>query len=654
MPTTSPIKVPIIGDDQLTAKMDKLQNRVKRFSAGMEKVGRGMTKFLTVPIVATGAASLKFAMDFNEAMARVATLIPGNIQRIEELKKGIIQLSIESGISTDDLAEGTYAAISAWGDGADTLERLRVVAQAAQAGIASTKETLGLFATITENYGDSTAEATERVADFAFVTNKLAKEAPFSEMASSMGKVVPIAKKLNVSQEDLFSTLAAGAGITGNVAEVVTQMRSLYTTALKETPQMEKIVKKAGFGSAEEMIGKLGTKGYIDVVKKNTKGTKEFTKAMGGRTEGLVLAFAIAGARAGKYNEALKEMTDRSGQMKIAHKEITSGINKTGFEYDRAKARMMAMAIRMGDKLLPMVEKLVKTLEPWIEKLEDLDDAQLKFYLKMAGAVAAGGPMVLMIGKAGQLTAGIIGIAKAFKTAKDAQKTFAIAQAAAKYGQVMPAGYKGTGKGGQFYIDPQGLLARNVKDMSKTLKGGLTIAGGSIAAAIVGWEIGSAISVAIFEPWAEKEAEQRDAAENQRRAVEETLRYGTEEERLQGVLDIQKNIEKMPGAIESPEDVAGLALSLVDETLSGYLINKVLGLGLEDVESPFERYDKERERQVQLMEKLNASITTWQSPEAREKRSKLTIEIKDDNNMTMATPSGAPMKRSPTGFVMDT
>ena len=95
-------------------------------------------------------------------------------------------------------------------------------------------------------------------------------------------------------------------------------------------------------------------------------------------------------------------------------------------------------------------------------------------------------------------------------------------------------------------------------------------------------------------------------------------------------------------------------MSLVDETLSGYLINKVLGLGLEDVESPFERYDKERERQGQLMERLNASITEWRSPEAQEKRSKLTIEIKDDNNMTMATPSGAPMKRSPTGFVMDT
>ena len=65
-----------------------------------------LTKYLTVPIVATGAASLKFAMDFNASMARVATLVPGNRKRIDELKESVLDLAIATGEEPGGLAAG--------------------------------------------------------------------------------------------------------------------------------------------------------------------------------------------------------------------------------------------------------------------------------------------------------------------------------------------------------------------------------------------------------------------------------------------------------------------------------------------------------------------------------------------------------------------
>ncbi|MCP4537157.1 MAG: phage tail tape measure protein [Chloroflexi bacterium] len=346
-------------------------------------------KRVSIAIGIASVASLKFARDFNKGMATVATLIPGQTKRINELKSAMLSLSTETGIATADLTQGLYDGISAWGDTADTVDRLRVIAKASQAGLASTSETMGLIASLTEIYGDNSAKATEHLADMAFVANKLAIKAPFAEMAASMGKVAPLAKQINLSQEQMFATMAAAAGVTGPVSEVATQMSSLYTAIIKETPRMERAVKASNkamgtsFGTAAEMIGKMGTVKFLRQIQGVTNGTKDFQKALGGRKEGLVLALALADTRADKFNEALDEMTNKSGQMMVAHKEIAEGVDKVGFEYDRAKRRIQAFAIRIGDKLLPVVAKLIKRFEPWLKKLEKLDGETLEFYIKL-------------------------------------------------------------------------------------------------------------------------------------------------------------------------------------------------------------------------------------------------------------------------------
>ncbi|GEM_PF-5967880 len=401
---------------KLDRAVKKSRDNLRRLGKSFNDIGNKLSTRVTLPLAAAGLASLKFARDFNKNMARVATLIPGQTERVLELKKGIQDLAIETGVSTAELSDGMYAAISAWGDGVNTLDRLRVVAKAAQAGLATTEQTLNLLASLTEVYGDNTAEATEHLADLAFVANKLAIKAPFDEMAASLGKVAPLAKDLNISQEELFATMTAGAGVTGNVAEVATQMRGLYVQLMKETPLMEKVVSQANkklgtsYSTVAEMMKKIGFMPMLQLLKDSTENSKEFQKVLGGRTEGLVLATALLGGRTEKYNEALKEMTTNSGQMVTAHKEITEGIDKEGYAWDRTKRKMMTLAQRLGDTMLPMVDKLIKDyLTPLLEYLEGLDKATLEWAVKLGALAAAAGPAMKILGGALKILGGIKG-----------------------------------------------------------------------------------------------------------------------------------------------------------------------------------------------------------------------------------------------------
>jgi hypothetical protein len=63
------------------------------------------------------------------------------------------------------------------------------------------------------------------------------------------------------------------------------------------------------------------------------------------------------------------------GATNTAFTEQTEGINKVGFQFEKAKRRIISFAIRLGDRLLPIVERVLDKLEPWLKIMEDLDEA---------------------------------------------------------------------------------------------------------------------------------------------------------------------------------------------------------------------------------------------------------------------------------------
>lgn len=376
-----------------------------------DKFGKSMTRNVTLPIMAVGGATIKAANDFNSAMANVAALgLP--IERVEELKTGIQDLSVATAKSTGDLADGMYNVVSAFGDGSDTMSILETNARAAVAGLASTSDAISLTSAVTKAYGDTSAEAVDRVANLALKAVEMG-QTTFPELASSIGRVTPLANELGVSQEELFGVMATFTGVTGGAAEVSTQMRGALQALMAPTADMTGLMEELGYENGQAMIDALGFQGSLKAITDAANATGTPLAKFMGSIEGQTLALAGAGSLADTWTEKTGAMGGELETLNEAWSAQTEGINATGFQLAQARAEMSITAQQMGDSLMPVLADLMKAFQPIVEtirsmvdRFNNLDESTQTNILRAVALVAAIGPLLIVFSK-------VIGIIKA-------------------------------------------------------------------------------------------------------------------------------------------------------------------------------------------------------------------------------------------------
>ncbi len=182
-----------------------------------------MSAAVTAPIMGIGTAAVAGALNFEDAMAKVSTIADTTEVPLEDLKKSILDLSNETGIASSEIADNVYNAISAGQSTGDAVNFVQNATRLATAGFAESADTLDVLSTILNAYG---LEATEvgNVSDMLIQTQNKGKTT-VSELASSMGKVIPTANAYGVSLDQLCTSYAI---MTANGSD--TYCRSYYVT----------------------------------------------------------------------------------------------------------------------------------------------------------------------------------------------------------------------------------------------------------------------------------------------------------------------------------------------------------------------------------------------------------------------------------------
>lgn len=378
--------------------------RMQQLGRSMSEVGGQMTRSITLPIVGIGVAALKMSTDFNKSMANVGSLIPGNVQRVGELKRSVQEMSVAVGKSTQDLSGGLYQAISAFGDTNEVVKILEINARAAAAGVAETTEAINLTSGVTKAYGDTSAAAVQHAADLALVTVRLG-QTTFPQLAEAMGRVTPIAQSLGQSQEDLFAVFATATGVTGSAAEVATQYRGVLAGLLKPTEDLAVLIKKLGYESGQAMLEQLGLVDTLRTITGTAEKSKRPITDFIAQIEAVPLALALAGPQADQFKAKLAEMGKAAGATDAAFEAQTNGVNKAGFAFEQANAKAAVLAQNLGDALAPALlslfeaaEPLVRMLSSMVERFAALPEPARNVLIVIAGIAAAAGPAVYVLG----------------------------------------------------------------------------------------------------------------------------------------------------------------------------------------------------------------------------------------------------------------
>ncbi len=357
----------LVGD--ANSKLRNVSNTTDKFNSNSKKLV-GNLKLATIGFIGVTAAAVAFSkvmisatkesLSFNEELANVATLIPGQESRINSLKETIRELSSESGKSLNDLTSGLYQVISAFGDATDTEEKLSIVTKGAIAGQASTTASLNLLSAVTKAYGDTSASALAKVSDLSFMTVKLG-QTTFPELAGSIQRVTAVAENMSVSQEELFASFSTLTGVTGTAAEVSTQLRGVLTALSSPSQELAKLYDKLGVSSGKAFVQQEGFQGGLEKVITFAEETGTSLQSLLGRQQAIIGATALGSAQSEVYAEKFDKIKVSAGATNIALAEVTDGINKEGFALKQLKSEWSVIQTQIGDRVLPLFGDLVSS-----------------------------------------------------------------------------------------------------------------------------------------------------------------------------------------------------------------------------------------------------------------------------------------------------
>lgn len=361
---------------KVDASFKNATKNAKSSLSGLASAAKGAFKGIAVgaaavatATAAVGAAAVKSAMEYESQLANISTLLTGTEEevaaRTKEIGEQVLEVSNRTGVSTDDLTDGMYQVVSAFGDTADAAAQLEVAAKAAAAGNATTTDSINLLSAVTKGYGDTSAEAVQKAADLSFATVRLGQTS-FPELAASMGKVIPLASTLGVEQEQLFGAMATLTGVTGSTSEVVTQLKATMQGFLSPTKEMQAALSSLGYESGQALLESEGLQGALESLKGTVGGDELAFAKLFSSVEAQTAVLAMAGTQADNLTQKTAEMYEATGAADTAFQRQTDTLAYTIQSFKNLGKNMLT---QVGTAMLPAVQRImdaVVEMEPTI------------------------------------------------------------------------------------------------------------------------------------------------------------------------------------------------------------------------------------------------------------------------------------------------
>jgi len=393
----------------------KAHTQLKGIGTKLNKIGKGMTMGLTLPIVAAGGAVLKFGADFQKAMTESLAIVDGVTPKVrKEMEKTARDVAKTTRASAKEAAESYFYLASAGLDAAASMKALPVVAKFAQAGNFDMALATDLLTDAQSALGKSfddpikNMEEMTKLGDILVKANTLANASVQQFSESLTNRAAAALKMVNKDTEEGVAILAvfADQGVKG--AEAGTRLdivlRDLQTRAIKNKEAFKKYNVEV-FDSAGKM---KHTADIVGDLEKALDGKSDAMKRsilmeMGFQDRSISSLLLLVG-----NSKALREydggLRNAAGTMdSVAKKQMKNLIDQLGL----IKDKLIDVAIGLSEVLIPIVEsRVVPVIERFAnglskiaKKFSALDPKWQKAILAGLVFAAALGPVLMILGK---------------------------------------------------------------------------------------------------------------------------------------------------------------------------------------------------------------------------------------------------------------
>nr|DAY89415.1 MAG TPA: minor tail protein [Caudoviricetes sp.] len=390
------------------ASIEEYTEKVQKAGEKVKNAGSGMTKTVTAPILADGAASAKMAMDFEDSMAKVSTIADATEVQMDEMQKAILNLSNQTGISSEEIAQNIYDSISAGQKTGDAVNFVSNSTKLAKAGFADAGAALDVLTTIMNAYRLKASEVTN-VSDMLIQTQNLGKTT-VADLASSMGKVIPTANAYGVSLDELCAGYAIMTANGVATAESTTYMNGMLNELGKSgTTVSETLKEKTGKTFKELMDSGMS---LSDVLKIISDAATENNKSFGdmwSSSEAGKAGMILLGDSAENFNGVLEQMQNSAGATNTAFEKLDTNSTKIKKATNELKNDAIDLGTTLMEELAPIIENIAEKISQFTEWFNGLSESEKQMIIQIGLIVAAIGPLLIALGTVVSSGAKIIG-----------------------------------------------------------------------------------------------------------------------------------------------------------------------------------------------------------------------------------------------------
>lgn len=405
--------------------------QVANFGSKMQEAGgevEDVGKKLSAISAVTGAVlggSVISASNFQDAMGKVNTIADTSKVSLGDLSTQVLNLSNQTGISAEDIADATYNAISAGQDTADAVNFVSNATSLAKAGFTDTGSAIDVLTTIMNAYGLE-ADKVGSVSDMLIQTQNKGKTT-VAELSSSMGKIIPTANSMGVGLDQLCAgySIMTAKGIA--TAESTTYMNSMLNELGKGGTGVSNILKEKTGKSFQELMADGNSLGdVLQILQDYADESGQSFNDLWSSSEAGKAGLTLLSGGADEFNNAVKGMNDSTGATSEALGKLETPSQKAKVAINQLKNAGITLGTTALSALSPLIDKVASAVQKLTTWFSNLSPGVQQIILIVLGLVTALGPVLIIIGKvissvgtiltfAPKIVTAIKGIGTAFK-----------------------------------------------------------------------------------------------------------------------------------------------------------------------------------------------------------------------------------------------
>jgi len=389
---------------QYTLGMAKAQLQSKKFGKAALTAARAASGPLTLGMLAVGGAAIKAATDFDDSMTKIESLVGIAGAEVDAMKDSVKALSGQTAQAPAKLADAMFFIQSAGLRGATAMETLEASAKAASVGLGDVTEIADLATSALNAYGEENISAVKATDVLTAAVREGKLEA--SELAGSMGRVLPIASAMGVRFDEVGAAFAALSRTGTNAAEAATQVRGILSSLLRPTKQAEEALTGMGLSSEglRQQIKDEGLLATLQTLAEEFDGNAAASASVFGNVRALSGVMDLMGANVATTEQIFASMKDTTGTIDDAFSVVS---DTAGFKFRQAIADVQEALVTIGQKVLPIVLTMLEGARSMVDAFKALPTPIKLTAAALAALVVASGPI-------GQIALAVGGLLFAF------------------------------------------------------------------------------------------------------------------------------------------------------------------------------------------------------------------------------------------------